>query len=146
MTGRTQMPLTEELGELLYTVMRSMKGHIISEAAAAQLTPQQIFMLHLLMEHPISMSALAEKLHCDASNVTGLADRLESRGLVERGPHPSDRRVKQLTLTTEGSDLIRTLNSRIWRDSPVGTALDEADQLQLRDLLRKALGEHKGDS
>jgi len=146
MTGRTQMPLTEELGELLYAVMRSMKGHIIAEAAAAQLTPQQIFMLHLLTEHPISMSALAEKLHCDASNVTGLADRLESRGLVERGPHPSDRRVKQLTLTAEGSDLIRTLNSRIWRNSPVGTALDEADQLQLRDLLRKALGEHEDDS
>jgi DNA-binding MarR family transcriptional regulator len=49
-----------------------------------------------------SMSALANTLHCDASNATWLIDRLEERGLVERRPHPGDRRVKTVVLTTEG--------------------------------------------
>ena len=50
-------------------------------------------------DEPIAMSALAERLFCDASNVTGLVDRLEARGLVERGSAANDRRVKALTLT-----------------------------------------------
>src|SRR3954464_12478022 len=43
-------------------------------------------------DEPTPMSALAERLFCDASNVTGIADRLEARGLVERGSAEGDRR------------------------------------------------------
>jgi DNA-binding MarR family transcriptional regulator len=49
-----------------------------------------------------SMSELANTLHCDASNATWLVDRLEERGLVERRPHPRDRRVKTVVLTPAG--------------------------------------------
>lgn len=140
MTNDTQTPIVEEVGGLLFEVMRSMRGHVHGEAAAAELTPQQIFMLHLLLEQPTAMSALADKLHCDASNVTGLADRLESRGLVERRPDPEDRRVKQLALSEHGSVLMKDLNRRIWANSPVGTTLDDAEKEQLRDLLLKTLG------
>ena len=48
------------------------------------------------------MSRLAGTLSCDASNVTGLIDRLESRGLVERRASATDRRVKALQLTSAG--------------------------------------------
>jgi DNA-binding MarR family transcriptional regulator len=51
------------------------------------------------------MSRLADTLSCDASNVTGLVDRLESRGLVRRQPWPRDRRVKVLQLTPTGARL-----------------------------------------
>ena len=51
------------------------------------------------------MSRLADTLSCDASNVTGLVDRLESRGLVRRQPSAEDRRVKVLQLTPAGSRL-----------------------------------------
>ena len=51
------------------------------------------------------MGRLAEALACDASNVTGLVDRLESRGLVRRQPSPEDRRVKALELTPPGARL-----------------------------------------
>ena len=54
-------------------------------------------------EEPMPMSALAERLFCDASNVTGIADRLESRGLIERQSPEGDRRVKGLVLTPAGS-------------------------------------------
>jgi DNA-binding MarR family transcriptional regulator len=49
------------------------------------------------------MSRLADTLSCDASNVTGLVDRLESRGLVRRQASARDRRVKVLQLTPTGT-------------------------------------------
>ena len=54
------------------------------------LTLRQAHALRLLdPEEPMPMSALAERLFCDASNVTGIADRLEARGLVEREAWPA---------------------------------------------------------
>jgi DNA-binding MarR family transcriptional regulator len=53
-------------------------------------------------EEPQPRRALAERLHCDPSNVTFLADRLEERGLITRVADPADRRVKALALTDEG--------------------------------------------
>src|SRR5579875_3970500 len=52
-----------------------------------------------------SMGEIAARLYCDASNVTGIVDRLEARGLVWRSAHPTDRRVKQIVLTPEGAQL-----------------------------------------
>ena len=51
---------------------------------------------------PIPMSALAGLLMCDNSNVTGIVDRLEALGLVERQPAERDRRVKAVALTEQG--------------------------------------------
>ena len=48
---------------------------------------------------PLPMGVLAEILQCDASNITGVVDGLESRGLVERRVSTKDRRIKHLTLT-----------------------------------------------
>ena len=51
------------------------------------------------------MGRLAGMLGCHASNVTGLVDRLEARGVVQRRPSADDRRIKVLDLTPEGSRL-----------------------------------------
>ena len=59
------------------------------------------------------MSRLADTLSCDASNVTGLVDRLESRGLVRRQPSSHDRRVKVLQLTPTGARLRAQLLRRM---------------------------------
>jgi DNA-binding MarR family transcriptional regulator len=56
---------------------------------------------------------LAETLSCHASNVTGLVDRLESRGLLRRRPAPADRRVKVLVLTPTGLRLRALLLDRM---------------------------------
>src|SRR5918912_2526956 len=84
--------------------------HERQRAAAAlaelDLTFPQAHMLRLLEPgRPLPMSALAERLVCDASNVTGLADRLEARGLVVRQPAERDRRVKALAITPAGAAL-----------------------------------------
>jgi DNA-binding MarR family transcriptional regulator len=47
------------------------------------------------------MVSLARSLHCHDSNVTGLVDRLEQRGLIERQSNPNDRRVKLIALTPD---------------------------------------------
>ena len=70
------------------------------------LPPIQCHVLHLLEpRRPLPMSRLADTLSCDASNVTGLVDRMESRGLVRRRSSPEDRRVKVLQLTATGARL-----------------------------------------
>jgi DNA-binding MarR family transcriptional regulator len=71
-----------------------------------ELSPIQCHVLHLLEPgRPLPMGRLASLLGCHASNVTGLVDRLEGRGVVERRPSPDDRRIKVLALTPEGSRL-----------------------------------------
>jgi DNA-binding MarR family transcriptional regulator len=85
------------------------------------------------------MSALAERLFCDASNVTGIVDRLEARGLVERRAYEGDRRVKALTLTQAGAE-VRDRALAVMSEPPAAiAALPAADQRALRDILRRAV-------
>ena len=61
---------------------------------------------------PLAMSALADTLSCDASNVTGVVDKLEARGLIARQAVGSDRRVKVLVVTEKGREMRRKLLQR----------------------------------
>ena len=90
-------------------------------------------------EQPMPMSALAERLFCDASNVTGLVDRLEARGLVERRPAAGDRRVKALTLTPAGVELRDEVLAVMNEPPEAIAALPQADQRALRDILARAV-------
>src|SRR3954471_23599516 len=82
---------------------------------------------------PMPMSSLAERLFCDASNVTGIADRLETRGLVKRQSAEGDRRVKALTITPKGVTLREQVVELMTQPPAAIAALDEEDQLALRD-------------
>jgi DNA-binding MarR family transcriptional regulator len=86
----------------------------------------------------LAIVALAQDLDCHSSNLTGLLDRLESRGLVCREPHPADRRVKVVRLTSEG---VATREAVLELLAPVPRALDtldEDDMERLEALLAKA--------
>jgi MarR family transcriptional regulator, organic hydroperoxide resistance regulator len=113
----------------------------IAIAAEFDLSPMQAFALRLLEPGtPLPMSDLAEALHCDASNVTGIVDRLEDRGLIARRAADHDRRVKMLVVTESGAALRERLLARISEPPPPIAALSAADQRALRDVLRRALG------
>lgn len=58
----------------------------------------------------LPMGACAQEMGCDASTATWLIDRLEERGLVERRPSTTDRRVKGVVLTEAGSETKATLH------------------------------------
>ncbi|HUC08701.1 MAG TPA: MarR family transcriptional regulator [Solirubrobacterales bacterium] len=91
-----------------------------------------------ILDEPRTMSEIAAFLRCDNSNVTGIVDGLETRGLAERTSAPGDRRVKLIALTVEG----RRLRARLMREARKPPAwlknLSAADQRTLRDLLRRA--------
>lgn len=91
-----------------------------------------------VLDEPRTMSEIAAFLRCDNSNVTGIVDGLEARGLAERTASPGDRRVKLIALTTEG----RSLRARLMREARKPPAwlkgLSATDQRTLRDVLRRA--------
>ena len=85
------------------------------------------------------MGRLAETLSCDASNVTGLVDRLESRGLVRRRPSATDRRVKVLVLTPTGSRLRALLLERLTAPPAALERLSLREQRELMRILTRLL-------
>src|SRR2546428_3243642 len=88
---------------LLLKFFFSQRADLPTMAAEFELSPAQCHLLHLIdPEQPTSMGRLAETLACDASNMTGLVDRLESGGLVRRCPAAEDRRGEKLELTPAG--------------------------------------------
>src|SRR2546422_11640798 len=92
--------------QLLMKFFFAQRGHLPASGAEFGLSPIQWHVLHLIEPgRPLPMSRLADTLSCDASNVTGLVDRLESRGFVRRRSSPQDRRVKVLQLTPTGARL-----------------------------------------
>jgi DNA-binding MarR family transcriptional regulator len=94
--------------QLLVKFFFAQRSHLSSSCvgAEAELSPVQCHVLHLIEPgRPLPMGRLADTLCCDASNVTGLVDRLESRGLIRRRASTGDRRVKVLELTPAGARL-----------------------------------------
>ena len=85
------------------------------------------------------MGSLAEALACDASNVTGLVDRLESRGLIRRQPSAGDRRVKVLELTPAGARLRSTVLERMTKPPESLTRLPADEQRALVKILKHLL-------
>ncbi|MGH3041387.1 MAG: MarR family winged helix-turn-helix transcriptional regulator [Gaiellaceae bacterium] len=134
--------VAREAWELLFRLAKAKHGVLSASLAELDLTPVQGHALRRLdPERPLAMSALADALYCHASNVTGIVDRLESRGLVERRPGAEDRRVKTLVLTPEGAEVRARVIELLGEPPAALAALSEADQLVLRDILRRALAE-----
>src|SRR5687768_10153973 len=99
---------------LLLEIVAQERARLPAIAAELGLSEAQCGVLERLRpEAPISMCRLAEALDCDRSNVTGIVDRLEARGLVERRLDSSDRRVKNLVLTAAGRRLRQRLLERL---------------------------------
>ncbi|GGU16156.1 MarR family transcriptional regulator [Streptomyces lateritius] len=139
-TSRTD-PLTLEVVELIGTVVARYYEEYEQAAAQHSLTGAQARVLGLLSLEPVPMRKIAQKLKCEPSNVTGIVDRLESRGLVERRPDPADRRVKLAATTPEGRDTARRLRDSLdFAREPLGQ-LTEVERTLLRDLLKRMLGE-----
>ena len=80
----------------------------LQETEASNITPVQFAALQAALAMPgIDQRTLAGAIGQDASTTTGVIDRLESRGLIERSPSPTDRRARCLTITQEGKALLR---------------------------------------
>ncbi len=128
--------ISRELLDLVFGIAAQVRDGLQEAHADLDLPPAQAQALSTLDE-PVPMRALASRLACDASNVTGIVDGLERRGLVERRPDPRDRRVKQLVLTAEGERRRDALNAKVEEVAARVFDLPEHDQKTLRDLLAR---------
>ncbi|MGI5198423.1 MarR family winged helix-turn-helix transcriptional regulator [Streptomyces sp. CA-288835] len=139
---KTRRPdaLTLEVVDLIGTVVARYHEEYDDAAAEHALTGAQARLLSLLSLEPLPMRRLAQKLKCEPSNVTGIVDRLESRGLVERRPDPGDRRVKLAAVTDEGRRVARGLRESLHFAREPLAELSRDERLALRDLLLRMLG------
>ncbi|MGR8010706.1 MarR family winged helix-turn-helix transcriptional regulator [Streptomyces hypolithicus] len=133
-------PLTLEVVELIGEVVSRYHQEYDEAAAKHSLTGAQARVLALLSTEATPMRRIAQKLKCEPSNVTGIVDRLEARGLVERRPDPADRRVKVAAATEEGRRTAARLRDSLdFAGEPLGELTDD-ERTALRDLLRRMLG------
>ncbi len=137
MTRAPSLVDAHRLSARLFQAIDRMRSDFAVIAGEFGLTPLQARAM-LQLEQPQPMRALADHLACEPSNVTGLADRLEASGLVERVAG-ADRRVKLLRLTDEGLRLRERLAERVAAGSTVTAKLTEAERHTLDELLDRLL-------
>lgn len=119
---------------------RSMQqfGRTSSILQPLGLTPGHMkLMLQLDTREARPMGTLAQSFQCDASTMTWLVDRLEERGLVERRPSATDRRVKAVALTPQGIKVKDQLLERLYQPPEEIAALDGAVLEALLDALKQ---------
>ncbi len=109
-------------------------------ASKFELTLPQAKLLPLLQHGPArTMTSIAEALGCDASNITGIVDRLEARGFIARGHAKHDRRIKSIILTTHGKHVVDELMHGFLEPPESLRRLPEHQLGVLHDILIRAL-------
>ena len=111
-------------------------GHSI--AGGYGIAPHDLLALFKL-EGGLAMKELAQRMGCDASFVTAIADKLERCGFIRREPGQRDRRVKNLLLTPEGTAAKERMMAQLAARMPWSYALDDSERVCLLALLRKML-------
>jgi len=130
--------IDREVCKLAHRFIQKLDAHVRRVAEDLGLTPSQVVALRELSD-PITARELAQRMSCEASNATFILDRLERQDLIERRPHPTDRRAKRIVLTPAGERRRAEIMERLSAYSPL-TALEPAQQESLRDLLRILVG------
>jgi DNA-binding MarR family transcriptional regulator len=139
--GDDQLDGPDRLVRASIVFAHTMLEHLASCAAEVGLPKQQAYALHLLAREPgLSMSALGERLGADPSTVSGLVDRLEARGLIERHHISADRRVKVLSMTELGLERDAQVEVLIHQRAPGRTVLSAEEQRTLAELLERVVG------
>lgn len=140
MCAKPKDPHACEAWQLLVQFSFTQRATLPALAAELELSPAQCHLLNLIEpDRPMPMGQLAGALSCDASNVTGLVDRLESRGLIQRRPSEVDRRVKVLSLTPLGARLRAALLERMTAPPANLERLSAEERRALVRLLRRLI-------
>jgi len=101
---RAQAPL----GYLIFEVGKLMKRRFEDEARSQGVTlPQWRALAHIEAFEGITQKALADAVDADPMTISGILDRLEKRGLVERYVDPTDSRAKLARILPEGAEVVR---------------------------------------
>lgn len=126
--------MDRDVCKLVHKFAQRLDVHVRHIADEVGMTATQVVALRELSE-PITARELANRMACEASNATFVLDRLERQGLIERRPHPTDRRAKQIVLTPDGERVRADVVERLSTHSPLAP-LTPVQQDSLRDLLQ----------
>jgi DNA-binding MarR family transcriptional regulator len=122
------------------------RDHMAQVAAQFDLTLPQAHLLQLLEGGPArTMNSIAQALACDASNVTGIVDRLETRRLITRGNSKDDRRIKIISLTKRGKGVQRELTCGFLEPPEVLYGVSRDELRRLHGILIRAFGHWPDD-
>ncbi|PXA68441.1 MarR family winged helix-turn-helix transcriptional regulator [Cryobacterium arcticum] len=142
--SRPAGPAVEVQDELIDALVQAsfMTMAVLSKVAAEHdLSLTQLRVFAILRDRRLRMAGLAEYLGLEKSTMTGLVDRAEKRGLLERAPSPADRRAVDVFLSAAGIDLTERLYAEILRAlSPMTSALSPTEQRRLQTLIERMLG------
>jgi DNA-binding MarR family transcriptional regulator len=130
--------LNRDILDALTTLVKRAGTIGQSISASFQIAPHDLLALFKL-EGGLAMKELAQRMGCDASFVTAIADTLEKRGFVRREASQRDRRIKNLVLTSEGTAAKERLMAQLAEKMPWCYALDDAERRCFLSLLRKML-------
>jgi len=120
-------------------LVRSQKRRLAATFTELDLTEPLAHAICVIPREGVAMRTLADELHCDPANATGLVDRLEERGLIERRLDPHDRRVRRVVLTAAGRRMQERVEERFLEPPPALSELSSSSQRTLREILEFAL-------
>jgi MarR family transcriptional regulator, 2-MHQ and catechol-resistance regulon repressor len=135
--------INPDLGSLeleAYTLLRQVNSMMDTynryDLRSEDLTVPQFMIMNYATADGVPLSDISARMLCDNSNLTGIVDRLISKGYVERRPDPQDCRVSLICLTGAGADKLRRIRPRHHaRVSRRMRSLSEPQVAELRDLL-----------
>lgn len=108
------------LGYLIHEVARLMKRRFEGEASRQEITlPQWRALAHISNQDGMTQKALANAVDTDPMTMSGILDRLEKRGLIERYADPTDNRAKLARITEQGIEVVNSARQ-------IGIAMYEA--------------------
>jgi len=136
--GVDQQKLIDALAQASFEAMAVLNR----VAAEHELSLTQLRVLAILRDRRVRMSELAEFLGLDKSTISGLVDRAEKRGLLERGPNAADGRAVDVYLTADGARLAEQgTGQAAVALSPMTGRLTTAETRRLTALLERLLGD-----
>lgn len=131
--------IDRDMCKLVHQFAQRLDAQARRVAEELDLTPSQVVALRELSD-PITARELATRMSCEPSNATFVLDRLEQQNLIQRRPHPTDRRAKQIVLTPAGRRCRATVVEQLSTQSPLAP-LTTTQQETLRDLLLRLIAQ-----
>lgn len=126
-----------QICEDLLACLKRFKAELIKFADAYHMTPMQLYALFAMQDQAANtMGQVAAILHCDASNVTGIVDRLVAQGLVVRQEDEHDRRTRTIYLTEQGKSLVHEIEATLPQQLGCDR-LDVDERVTLHHILSK---------
>jgi DNA-binding MarR family transcriptional regulator len=134
-------PVSEFAGQLFFRLWRISHTRAAAALEAAQLTPPLFALLNVIGTRDGAIQQeLSALLGIDPSTMVSLIDRLESAGLANRVPSPTDRRARKVTITPQGRRRLKRARRVLAEaEDEVLRGLTRDERRELVALLRRAL-------